>query len=226
MTLAAARAARLRSRRRQRALAPRRAADHRRGHRAEGHAPGAARRSAGAGDRVRGGRGRLLRLDAGLGADHPRGRARPLVRAVRGLPRAARGAGAPARLAESLAMSDSYAAAGVDTGQADRAVDALVGVLRTIEPGRPSASVAAQRPLRRRAARGAATSGSRSRPTASARSSSSPSRPAASTRSGIDCVAMNVNDLVCVGAEPIAMLDYLAVEQADPDGAGARSRTG
>src|SRR4029453_19207311 len=34
---------------------------------------------------------------------------------------------------------------------------------------------------------------------------------------GIDCVAMNVNDLICVGAEPIAMLDYLAVEQADPD---------
>jgi phosphoribosylformylglycinamidine cyclo-ligase len=33
---------------------------------------------------------------------------------------------------------------------------------------------------------------------------------------GIDCVAMNVNDLICVGAEPIAMLDYLAVEQADP----------
>ena len=34
---------------------------------------------------------------------------------------------------------------------------------------------------------------------------------------GIDCVAMNVNDLICVGAEPIAMLDYLAVEQADPE---------
>jgi phosphoribosylformylglycinamidine cyclo-ligase len=27
---------------------------------------------------------------------------------------------------------------------------------------------------------------------------------------------MNVNDIVCVGAEPIAMLDYIAVEQADP----------
>jgi len=27
---------------------------------------------------------------------------------------------------------------------------------------------------------------------------------------------MNVNDLVCVGAEPIAVVDYLAVEQADP----------
>ena len=33
---------------------------------------------------------------------------------------------------------------------------------------------------------------------------------------GIDCVAMNVNDVVCVGAEPIALLDYLAVERADP----------
>jgi phosphoribosylformylglycinamidine cyclo-ligase len=33
---------------------------------------------------------------------------------------------------------------------------------------------------------------------------------------GIDCVAMNVNDLLCVGAEPIAMVDYLAVERLDP----------
>ena len=34
---------------------------------------------------------------------------------------------------------------------------------------------------------------------------------------GIDCIAMNVNDVICVGAEPIAVLDYLAVEHADPD---------
>ncbi|MEM0217512.1 MAG: phosphoribosylformylglycinamidine cyclo-ligase [Candidatus Nezhaarchaeales archaeon] len=34
---------------------------------------------------------------------------------------------------------------------------------------------------------------------------------------GIDCVAMNVNDLICVGAEPIAMIDYLAVERSDED---------
>jgi phosphoribosylformylglycinamidine cyclo-ligase len=28
---------------------------------------------------------------------------------------------------------------------------------------------------------------------------------------------MNVNDLVCVGAEPLALLDYIAVEHADPE---------
>jgi phosphoribosylformylglycinamidine cyclo-ligase len=38
---------------------------------------------------------------------------------------------------------------------------------------------------------------------------------------GIDCVAMNVNDVVCVGAEPVAMVDYLAVDRADPETAGA-----
>jgi phosphoribosylformylglycinamidine cyclo-ligase len=27
---------------------------------------------------------------------------------------------------------------------------------------------------------------------------------------------MNVNDVVCVGAEPLAMLDYIAIERADP----------
>jgi len=34
---------------------------------------------------------------------------------------------------------------------------------------------------------------------------------------GIDCVAMNANDVVCVGAEPIAMVDYIATEKADAD---------
>jgi phosphoribosylformylglycinamidine cyclo-ligase len=30
---------------------------------------------------------------------------------------------------------------------------------------------------------------------------------------GIDCVAMNVNDLICIGAEPICLVDYIAVER-------------
>lgn len=34
---------------------------------------------------------------------------------------------------------------------------------------------------------------------------------------GIDCVAMNVNDAICVGAEPISFLDYIAIERATPD---------
>jgi len=32
---------------------------------------------------------------------------------------------------------------------------------------------------------------------------------------GIDCVAMNANDIICVGATPISMVDYVAVERAD-----------
>ena len=34
---------------------------------------------------------------------------------------------------------------------------------------------------------------------------------------GIDCIAMNVNDLVCVGAKPLAMVDYLAIQDPPVD---------
>lgn len=34
---------------------------------------------------------------------------------------------------------------------------------------------------------------------------------------GIDCVAMNVNDMICIGAEPIAFVDYLAIENYDQE---------
>ena len=34
---------------------------------------------------------------------------------------------------------------------------------------------------------------------------------------GIDCIAMNVNDLICIGAEPLAFVDYFAVERHDEE---------
>ncbi|NYT16323.1 MAG: phosphoribosylformylglycinamidine cyclo-ligase, partial [Methanomassiliicoccales archaeon] len=33
---------------------------------------------------------------------------------------------------------------------------------------------------------------------------------------GIDCMAMNVNDMICIGAEPLAFVDYIAAESPDP----------
>src|SRR5580704_11773532 len=32
---------------------------------------------------------------------------------------------------------------------------------------------------------------------------------------GIDCIAMNVNDMICVGARPLSMVDYIAIQHAD-----------
>ena len=32
---------------------------------------------------------------------------------------------------------------------------------------------------------------------------------------GVDCVANNVNDLICVGAVPLALLDYMAIDRID-----------
>ena len=113
-------------------------------------------------------------------------------------------------------MSDAYAAAGVDTSQADLAVGALVGVLRRIELGRPSRSVVPSghyaSVLRVSDELGIAisTDGVGSKLVIA-------EQTGRLDTVGIDCIAMNVNDLVCVGAEPIAMVDYLAVEQADPD---------
>ena len=33
---------------------------------------------------------------------------------------------------------------------------------------------------------------------------------------GIDCVAMNVNDVICVGARPVSMVDYIGCSHTDP----------
>ena len=120
-------------------------------------------------------------------------------------------------------MSDAYAAAGVDTDQSDRAVGAIVDVLRTIETGAPSrvvdlpghyASVLRVTPDLGIAI---ATDGVGSKLVLA-------EQTGRLDTVGIDCIAMNVNDLVCVGAEPIAMVDYLAVEQSDATATAAIAR--
>ncbi|CAA9493748.1 MAG: Phosphoribosylformylglycinamidine cyclo-ligase [uncultured Solirubrobacteraceae bacterium] len=112
-------------------------------------------------------------------------------------------------------MSDAYAAAGVDTARADAGVGALVDVLRGIRLEGASRSVLAgghyASVLRVAPNLGIAIS------TDGVGSKLVLAEQADRLETvGIDCIAMNVNDLVCVGAEPIAMVDYLAVEQADP----------
>ena len=34
---------------------------------------------------------------------------------------------------------------------------------------------------------------------------------------GIDCIAMNVNDTICVGAEPMSFVDYIAIDKPNED---------
>jgi phosphoribosylformylglycinamidine cyclo-ligase len=113
-------------------------------------------------------------------------------------------------------VSDSaYARAGVDQTGAGSAVGALVAVLAGIETGAPSRSVLASghyaAVLRLDDTRGLALScdGVGSKVIVA-------ERLGRLDTVGIDCIAMNVNDVICVGAEPIAVLDYIAVEEADP----------
>ena len=108
-------------------------------------------------------------------------------------------------------MSNAYAAAGVDTDAADRGVSALVGELsgiagsRTVPLPGHYASVVEVAPNLGIAL---ATDSVGSKVIIA-------EQTARFDTVGIDCVAMNVNDLVCVGARPLALLDYIAVEQAD-----------
>src|SRR3954449_11703176 len=114
-------------------------------------------------------------------------------------------------------MADSaYAEAGVDTGRADSAVAGLVAVLRTIDTGRPSRAVlgaghyANVLRIDDRTGIALSTDGVGSKVIVA-------EELGKFDTVGIDCIAMNVNDVICVGAEPIAMLDYIAVEGADPE---------
>ena len=113
-------------------------------------------------------------------------------------------------------MSDSYAAAGVDIAEADAGVKALVDVLRTIDPGRPSASVLPSGHYAN-VLRVAPNLGIAVGADGVGTKVIVAEQTGRYDTVGIDCIAMNVNDVICVGAEPLAVLDYLAVEQADPD---------
>ncbi len=110
----------------------------------------------------------------------------------------------------------AYARAGVDTGRAERAVAGLVEVLSRIDPGRESrvalgtghyASVIA---LDERLGIALSTDGVGTKVIVA-------QEVGRYDTIGIDCIAMNVNDVVCVGATPLAVLDYIAVEDADPE---------
>jgi phosphoribosylformylglycinamidine cyclo-ligase len=110
---------------------------------------------------------------------------------------------------------DAYAAAGVSIASSDAGVRALVDVLRTIDPGRPSRSLlrsghyASVLQVAPDLAIALSTDGVGSKLVVA-------EQTGRLGTVGIDCIAMNVNDLICVGAEPLAMLDYLAVERPDP----------
>jgi phosphoribosylformylglycinamidine cyclo-ligase len=111
--------------------------------------------------------------------------------------------------------AESYSAAGVDTAVAGDALSGLIRALGAIELGRPRRSVlrsghyAAVLALDERTGIALCTDGVGTKLIVA-------EQAGRFDTVGIDCIAMNVNDLVCVGAEPLAMLDYLAVERADP----------
>ncbi len=105
---------------------------------------------------------------------------------------------------------------GTDSARAGEALGRLVSVLRRIDPGRPGreqlrpghyASVLA---IDDRTGIAICTDGVGTKLIVA-------EQTGRFDTVGIDCVAMNVNDIICVGAEPLALVDYIAVEQADPD---------
>ena len=112
-------------------------------------------------------------------------------------------------------MSDAYAKAGVDQGAADAAVAGLVRALGAIKLGRPSLQVplpghyASVIKIDERTGIALSTDGVGTKLLVA-------EELGRFDTVGIDCVAMNVNDVICVGAEPLAMLDYIAIEKADP----------
>jgi phosphoribosylformylglycinamidine cyclo-ligase len=111
---------------------------------------------------------------------------------------------------------DAYARSGVDQGAADSAVAGLVRALGAIDLGRPSRQVdlpghyASVIRIDEHTGVALSTDGVGTKLLVA-------EQIGRWDTVGIDCVAMNVNDVICVGAEPLAMLDYIAVPSADPE---------
>ncbi len=112
-------------------------------------------------------------------------------------------------------MNDAYAKAGVDQGAADSAVAGLVRALGAIRLGRPSRQVPLPGHYASVIRIGDQTGIALSTDGVGTKLLIAEQLGRFDTV-GIDCVAMNVNDVICVGAEPLAMLDYIAIERADP----------
>ncbi len=119
-------------------------------------------------------------------------------------------------MSESGSSQSAYEAAGVSQAGADAAVSALLRSLSRIDTGKPSrvvplpghyASV-----LRIDDVRGIAfgADGVGTKMVLA-------EQLGRFETIGIDCIAMNVNDLVCVGAEPIALVDTILCRNADPE---------
>src|SRR3954451_3060642 len=110
----------------------------------------------------------------------------------------------------------AYARSGVDTSRAGGALAGLVEVLGSIDTGKPSRAVlgsghyANVLRISDRLGMAISTDGVGSKVIVA-------EQLGRFDTVGIDCVAMNANDLVCVGAEPIALVDYIAVEGTDAE---------
>jgi phosphoribosylformylglycinamidine cyclo-ligase len=112
--------------------------------------------------------------------------------------------------------NDAYAKSGVDQDAADSAVAGLVRALGAIDLGRPSLQVPLPGHYASVVRIGEATGIGLSTDGVGTKLLVAEQLGRWDTV-GIDCVAMNVNDVICVGAEPLAMLDYIAVPSADPE---------
>jgi phosphoribosylformylglycinamidine cyclo-ligase len=119
-----------------------------------------------------------------------------------------RGSGSPPMSAGSTAAGATYAGAGVDIGAGDLAVERMKGLVPGI------GGFGAQFPL---------DTTRFTNPVLVSSTDGVGTKLAVAQATGrydtigLDLVAMCVDDLVCLGAEPLFMLDYIATGKVDPD---------